>query len=206
MHDVIIIGASGHGTVIADIIIKSGDTLLGFLDDSDILPKDIIGYPLLGKVKDIGWYINEEKIKFIVGIGSNHIRNKIVEANRNANWYTAIHPSAQIAINVTIGFGTVIMANAVINTSATIGNHCIINTGSIVEHDNVLNEYIHISPNAVLGGSVSVGKLTHIGIGAVVKNNITIVDEVVIGAGAVVVKDINEKGKYIGIPARRVNE
>lgn len=31
---VVIIGASGHGKVIADIIIKSGDELIGFLDDN----------------------------------------------------------------------------------------------------------------------------------------------------------------------------
>ena len=32
--NVVIIGAGGHGKVIADIIIKSGDNLLGFLDDN----------------------------------------------------------------------------------------------------------------------------------------------------------------------------
>ena len=34
MKSVIIIGASGHGKVIADIIQKSGDKVYGFLDDN----------------------------------------------------------------------------------------------------------------------------------------------------------------------------
>lgn len=35
MHkNVVIIGAGGHAKVIADIIKKSGDTIVGFLDDN----------------------------------------------------------------------------------------------------------------------------------------------------------------------------
>jgi len=42
-----------------------------------------------------------------------------------------------------------------------------------------------------------------IGIGAIVKNNVSICGDCMIGAGAVVVKDINTKGTYIGVPARK---
>ncbi len=37
-EQVIVIGASGHGKVVADIILRCGDTLLGFLDDNETLP------------------------------------------------------------------------------------------------------------------------------------------------------------------------
>lgn len=205
MYNVIIIGASGHGRVIADIIIKSGDKVGGFLDDSDTLPKEIIGYPLLGKIRDINDYPNNNT-KFIIGIGDNLIRKKISDSFNNISWYTAIHPSAQIALNTEVGEGTAVMANAVINSSSIIGKHCIINTGSIVEHDNVIKDFVHISPSAVLGGTVTVGEFTHIGIGAVVKNNTYIMSGVIIGAGAVVLKDINEKGTYVGVPARNINK
>ena len=107
-------------------------------------------------------------------------------------------------MDVQIDEGSVIMANATINSSVQIGKHCIINTGAIVEHDDFLENYVHISPNAALAGNVKVGKRTHIGIGANVKNNINIVSDVIIGAGAVVIRDIKEKGVYVGIPARRV--
>ena len=42
---VIVIGASGHGKVVADIIRRSGDTLLGFLDDNETLLPEITGIP-----------------------------------------------------------------------------------------------------------------------------------------------------------------
>ena len=91
-----------------------------------------------------------------------------------------------------------------INTSAKIGRQCIINTASIVEHDNQIGDYVHLSPNVTCCGTVTIGELTHIGAGATIKNNINITDECIIGAGAVVVKDIQEKGTYVGVPAQKM--
>ena len=47
------------------------------------------------------------------------------------------------------------------------------------------------------------GEKTWIGIGSVVSNNIDICSDCMIGAGAVVVKNIDESGTYIGVPARK---
>ena len=200
MKKVVIIGASGHAKVIADIVIKSGDELVGFLDDNTELPDMIIGYPYLGIIDNFHAYA--DSCYFIIGIGNNLIRKSISE-RLDVNWYTAIHPSAQIAIDTKIGEGTTVMANATINTSADIGRHCIVNTGAVIEHDNRIGDYVHISPNASLCGTVSVGELTHIGAGVTVKNNTTICDNAVVGAGGVVVKDIFEKGTYVGVPVKR---
>lgn len=203
MKRVVILGAGGHAKVIADIILKSGDELIGFLDDNTALPSQIIGYPYLGKITHYEKYADE--CRFVIGIGSNSIRKKIAESI-NANWYTAIHPSAQIAIDTVIGEGTVVMANVVINTSAVIGKHCIINTGAVIEHDNVIGDYVHISPNVSLCGNVKIGNLTHIGAGAAIKNNISICGDVIVGAGGIVVKDIKDEGIYIGMPVSRMDE
>lgn len=196
----IIIGASGHGKVIADIAIKNGYEIVGFLDDNDAI-QSILGFSVLGKVKEVPLY--QENCEFVIAIGSNAIRKKIAE-KYDVEWATLIHPSAVIGTDVQIDNGSVVMANAVINPSAKVGQHCIVNTGAIVEHDNVLADYVHVSPKAALAGTVHVGEGTHIGIGACVKNNLEIVDGVVVGAGAVVVKDVCEKGVYIGVPARRI--
>lgn len=196
----VIIGASGHGKVIADIALKNGYKIVGFLDDSDSV-KGICGFPVLGSTKIV--YEYKENCEFVIAIGNNEIREKIA-TTYNVKWATLIHPTAVLGINVEIGEGTVIMANAVINSCASIGKHCIINTGSIVEHDNVLDDYVHISPNAALAGTVRIGKKTHIGVNACVKNNIYITKGVIVGAGAAVVKNIKEEGVYVGIPAKRI--
>lgn len=201
-EQVIIIGASGHGKVVADIIQKSGDIVVGFLDDNPDLKENFIDFPVLGKIEKFQDYQN---CKFVIAIGNADIREKIANKLENVMWYTAIHPSAQISdIDISIGEGTVVMANAVINSSAVIGKHCIINSGSVVEHDNYIEDYVHISVGAKVAGTVHVGKKSWIGIGAVVRNNLSICEDCMIGAGAVVVKNIEESGKYIGVPARRL--
>lgn len=203
---VIIIGAGGHAKVIADIVIKNNDILLGFLDDNIEIGTYIIeNYKVLGNIPKCIEYKNDD-IEFIIGIGDNHTREKIADMY-DLKYYTAIHPNAIISIDVKIYEGTTIMAGSCINAGTCIGKHCIINTGAIVEHDNVLEDYVHISPNAVLAGNIKIGKYTHIGVGAIVRNNIIITKDCIIGAGAVVVKDINETGKvYVGLPAHEMEK
>ena len=200
---VVIIGASGHGRVIADIVMKSGDRVLGFLDDDRELPKQIAGIPVLGVVAD---FEKHEDAYFVIGIGSAKIREKIAGfLERRVLWYTAIHPAAILSVlDVEIGEGTVVMANAVINAGAKTGRHCIVNTGAIVEHDCVLEDFVHISPNAALAGTVTVGTRSWVGIGASVRNNLRIAKDCMIGAGSTVVKDIREPGIYVGTPAGRL--
>ena len=142
----VIIGASGHGKVIADIALKTGYEVVGFLDDNETVEENC-GFPVLGKIKDVAKY--KEQCEFVIAIGNNSIREKIAE-QYDIQWATLIHPTAVIGIDVQVGEGTVVMANAVINPCASIGKHCIINTGAIVEHDNDLEEYVHISPKATL--------------------------------------------------------
>lgn len=201
-EQVIVIGASGHGKVAADIVRSSGDTLLGFLDDNALLPPEIAGIPVLGKVAD---YANYPDASFVIGIGSSAVREKIARQLDGVRWYTAIHPSAIIsALDTEIGAGSVVMANAVVNPSAHIGVHCIINTAAVVEHDNHIGSFVHISVGVKLGGTVTVGSHTWVGIGAAISNNISICDHCTIGAGAVVIRDIKESGTYVGIPARKI--
>lgn len=201
-EQVIVIGASGHGKVVADIVRRSGDTLLGFLDDNETLPPEIAGIPVLGKVVDFAKYPDAS---FVVGIGNSAIREKIVRQLDNVRWYTAIHPFTVIsALDTQIGVGSVIMANAVVNPSAHIGAHCIINTASVVEHDNRVGDFTHISVGVKLGGTVSVGAHTWVGIGTTVNNNVSICDHCMISAGAVVICDIKESGTYVGVPARKI--
>lgn len=200
MNRLIIIGAGGHGKVIADIALRNGYKNICFIDDK--AKGDVIGFPIIGTTSEIE-RLNDGNTDFIIGIGDNCTRKAIAETY-HVNWVTLIHPSAQVAFNVEIGHGTVVMANAVINVCAMIGEHCIINTGAIVEHDNVINNYAHISPNVALGGTVRIGSLTHVGIGTTVKNNTNICSNCTIGASSVVVKDIEESGTYIDIPARKI--
>lgn len=204
MRSVVIIGASGHGKVVADIIQASGDKVIGFLDDNPERTDIFAGFSILGIVENYKDYKNEAE--FVIAIGNAAIREKIAGDLDGVRWYTAVHPAAVVSnIGVSIGKGTVVMANAVINSGSTIGRHCIINSGAIVEHDNVLEDFVHVSVGAKLAGTVHIGKSTWIGIGASVSNNLVICAGSMIGAGGVVVKDIDKPGTYIGVPVERAD-
>lgn len=203
---VIIIGAGGHARVIADIIKKSNDEIVGFLDDNaEIQGKTIFdGKIVLGDT-------SEESVKkysdcyFIIGIGSNRVRKIISEKYPNLKWYTAIHPSAIIGSNVEIGEGTVLMAGTVINIGTKIGKHCIVNTCSSLDHDNILEDFVHISPGSHLAGTVKVMEGTWICTGVTIINNISIGKNNIVGAGATVIKDIlEEDSTFVGVPINKI--
>lgn len=201
-EQVIVIGASGHGKVVADIVCRNGDRLLGFLDDNAECLPQVVGIPVLGKLDDYRRFPNAA---FVIAIGNSSIRERIARELDGVRWYTAIDPSAVISqLDTQIGAGSVVMANAVIHPSAHIGTHCIVNTAAVVEHDDRIGDFAHISVGAKLGGTVSVGNHTWVGIGATISNNISICDHCTIGAGAVVIRDIKESGTYVGVPARKI--
>ena len=204
MNKLLIIGASGHGKVAADIALKMNLwKQVGFLDDNEFLVSSM-GIEVVGGSFDAFDLLEEYDI--FVAIGNNQTREALQETLliKGASIATLIHPAAVIGDEVEIGFGSIIMAGAVVNCCTKIGRGCIINTGATVDHDNLLEEYVHVSPGAHLAGAVQVGKGSWLGIGSTVSNNVTITSHCRVGAGAVVVKDITESGTYIGVPARRV--
>lgn len=200
MNNLVIVGASGHGKVIADIAEKVGYTDIVFLDDN---PKvESCGtYKVVGECKSALSYKTSD---FIVAIGNTKVRRKIQSELNEMGLHivSLIHPAAVIAPNVVIGIGTVVMAGAVINPCTEIGQGCIVNTCASVDHDCRIGDYVHVSVGAHVAGTVIIGDNTWVGAGATVINNIKITADCMIGAGAVVVKNIENKGIYKGVPAR----
>lgn len=199
MNRLIIIGASGHGKVVADIAVLNGYKDIVFLDNDPEI-KTCFGYPVLGS----DMMISEIDGDIFVAVGNAETRRKILERERERTVPVLIHPSAILAKDVGIGEGSVIMAGAVINPGARIGKGCIINTSSSVDHDCIVEDYCHISVGSHLAGTVVVGPGTWIGAGATVSNNISICGGCTIGAGAVVIRNIDEPGTYMGVPARKI--
>lgn len=206
MNDsLIIIGASGHGKVVADIAMKMNKWKnISFLDDNLAL-KTIMGIPVIGSSANVVEHTKHSD--FFVAIGNNSTRERIQEGllAQGTSIVSLVHPSAIIGTDVNVGIGTAIMAGVVINSSSKVGKGCIINSNSGLDHDNNIGDYVHISPRTHLAGTVNVGKGSWLGIGSVVSNNINICSGCKIGAGAVVVKDITESGTYVGVPVRRIS-
>ncbi len=203
-ENLIIIGASGHGKVVADIAIHlKCYKNIAFLDDDDSI-KTALGHDVIGPISDVFKY--KENSDVFIAIGNNKRREEIQELLEIQGFSIPIlvHPQSIVGMEVTIGQGTVIMAGVIVNCSTKIGKGCIINTGASLDHDNVIEDYVHISPGAMLAGTVKIGRASWLGIGSIVRNNINITRNCIIGAGAGVFNDINVAGTYVGIPARRI--
>ena len=204
MHrKIMIIGANGHGKVIADIATAMNCYHeIAFLCNFDH-KTECMGYPIAERFSDAEKLIGDTE--FVVAIGEGHMRQKLQEQleEKGAKIATLIHPSAVIGSRVQIGVGTVVMPGTVINAETVIGKGCIINTLSSVDHGCKLGDYVHIAVGAHVCGIVNIGQQTWIGAGATVINGVNVCADCMIGAGAVVVKNIKEAGTYIGVPARR---
>ena len=193
----IIIGASGHGKVVADVAKRTYDEIVFLDNDPEI--KACAGHPVLGP----DTMASELEGDVFVAVGNADDRKNLMERNKDRVYPVLIHPSAVVADGVEIGDGSVVMAGTVINPGARIGRGSIINTCSSVDHDCRIGDYCHISVGAHLSGTVVLGSKTWIGAGATVANNVTISPNVVIGAGGVVIKDIPEPGIYVGVPINK---
>jgi len=188
-------GASGHAKVIIEIL-ELGKKKIGGLIDENSAISSIMEYAVYEKMPD---NFNNESDSFIVSVGGNAIRKKLV-AQLNVPFDTAIHPSVNISKSAKIGEGTVIMGGVSVNADAKIGKHSIINTNCSVDHDCVIGDFVHISPNVALEGDVTVEEGVHIGIGACVIQGIKIGKWATIGAGTVVIKDIPAFAVVVGNP------
>lgn len=193
-----IIGASGHGKVIAEIAEDNQIVIEAFLD-ADINKKKLMGYEIIHQ--------NPPKLaSVIIAIGNNQIRKKIAEENPQFDYLILQHPRSEVSKRAGVGEGTVIMAGVTINADATIGKHCIINTNASVDHDCILADYVHLSPNVALAGNVSIGEASHIGIGACVIQGIKIGANCIVGAGTVVIRDIPDGVTVVGNPGRIIQQ
>lgn len=197
---IILIGAGGHGLVVAEIALLNGYREVYFLDDNINKEYD---YPILGKIESFPKY---NDCDFFVSIGNNHFRKKIIEnlLNENKSLATLIHPSAIISKGCEVGIGTVIMPGAILNCKSKIGQGSIINTASIVEHENEIGNFVHLSPGCHLSGQVKIQDETWLGTGCNVVNNVSICKKCIIGAGSTITDDIDMSGTFVGTPARRI--
>jgi sugar O-acyltransferase (sialic acid O-acetyltransferase NeuD family) len=198
-----ILGASGHGKVVADAASLSGWGLISFFDDAWPQITEISVWKIEGSTSDLLNRLDEFD-GVIIAIGNNSIRfQKFEELEKNtANLVSIIHPSAIVSSLSTISSGCFVGAGAIINPDSSIGKACIINTNAVVEHDCEISDAVHISPSSALAGGVKVGDQSWIGLGSFVKQLVNIGSHVVVGMGSVVIRNVPENCTIVGSPAR----
>jgi len=202
-----ILGASGHGKVVADSAERAGWKEIVFYDDA--WPKCSMNgmWPVIGDTKTLlNNLLNYDGVVIAIGNNSTRLKKHAELLTHGVALVSIVHPGAQISQYVELGVGSVVMAGAVINVDSKLGASCIVNTGATIDHDCTLGDGVHISPGANLAGGVVVGDCSWIGIGANIRQLVKVGHETVVGAGAVVVKDIVGKCTVAGVPAKLLSK
>jgi len=203
MPGVLILGAGGHGKVIADILRCQGAALLGFLDDDPAKwGGTLCGLPVFGSIDSYAAY---GATGLIIGVGDIAVRKSIAQRLGDAAaglWCNAVHPRAIVAETVRMGRGVTVSAGAILNPDVVLGDHVIVNTGATVDHDCSIDAFAHIAPGVHLAGGVQIGQETLVGVGAVVAPWYSVGDGAIVAAGSVVVTDVPGHVAVKGIPAR----
>lgn len=202
--NLILLGGGGHCKSVIEVAESTGYSILGVLDRSEELGKDVLAYKVIGVDNDIPQYVDKAEFMITVGFIKNpavriKLYNKVKEAG--GKLATIVASTAHVSKYATLGEGTVVMHQAFVNAGAQIGNNVILNTFTNIEHDAVVGNQCHISTGTMVNGDCKVGQNVFIGSQSVLANGIEVGDDIIVGAGSVIRKSISQKGMYAGNPA-----
>jgi sugar O-acyltransferase (sialic acid O-acetyltransferase NeuD family) len=197
----LIVGAGGHGRVVADAALCTGLWSEIVASDRDplrtagLLIPGVILMPIAGAAGG--------RVAVHVAVGNAADREKEAMAFAAA-LATVVHPKAAVSGHTQVSAGCFIAAQAVIAPNARLGRCVIVNHGAVIDHDATVGDYSHIGPLSALGGGARIGRRVLVGAGARVLPGVSVADDALVGAGAVVCDDLPEAGTYVGVPARRI--
>lgn len=209
--DYVLWGGTGHGKVLAEIILDQGGRILAFVDNDPQASSPISGAPIFFGITGFHEWLSSvatprKNIGALAAIGGAKGRDRcdLYELFRKSELGapTIIHHQAVVATSARIGENSHLLAGAIVAAGCVVGHASIINTKASVDHESHLGAGVHIAPGATLCGCVHVGDYTMIGAGAVVLPRVKIGSSVIVGAGSVVTRDIPDNVVAYGNPAR----
>ncbi len=210
LPDLVVWGGTGNFKVLCELL-REQYRIIGYFDNNPDIARSYRGIPCLGNWQDFLRWIERPDVAaapphFVVSIGPGYgaVRRQLHEQlkQRGLRPVTAVHRTAFVADNASVGEGSQVYAHATVCVDAQIGRNCLINTRASIDHECVLEDGASVGPGAVLAGLVHVGENADIYTGAVVLPRVRIGAGAIVGAGAVVRSDVAPYTVVVGNPAR----
>jgi sugar O-acyltransferase (sialic acid O-acetyltransferase NeuD family) len=206
LRPLIIIGAGGHATSVANVALSIGYTIKHFVDKNKNGMR-LFGFDIIGDLNELD---NSGDYSFAIAIGDNSVRERVYKEVKGKNmssiscFPTLIHSSATISSFTNIGEGTVIMPNAVVGPNSNVGKFCIINTRASIDHDCHMHDFSSLAPAATTGGTVQIGLRSAVSIGAIIEQGLIIGNDSVVGANSYLNKNLPKNQIAYGTPAKQI--
>lgn len=207
MKKILIIGAGGFGKEVVDLIRDIGGyDIIGFLDDNRDEKASIINHiPVIGTLDDLDQYRNVENVA--IAIANPKVKKRIYEYSRNIGFQypNLIHPTVIMGSDVKMGRGNIVCANSLISTEVLLLDFITINPQCGIGHESKLYSFTTLYWSVNIGGNTSIQGGCELGSKSCVLQGLRISEDVILGACSVAVRDILDKGTYVGVPARKIN-
>lgn len=204
----LIIGAGGHGKVVADCAEQTGRfNQIVFLDNGYPARNKHEHWDIIGTQEQLHGLIGDNDSVF-VAIGNNTARQTICEDVVQAGFrlISLIHPTAVVSDYAKLAEGVLVCANATVNAFTRVGRGSIINTNANVDHDCIIGDYVHIAPGCSIAGTVSIGTGSFIGVGSAIIQNINVGENCTVGAGSTLIRSIGNAVTVVGTPAKPIKQ
>ena len=204
---ILMFGAGGHASVLADILMKQGQPLTAVFSPQSIQRQALIGITHYKDDQDVTLF-NPEDCQVVIGIGPQPYgdsRSKLASnlQSRGYRFATVIADSAEVSTYASVQLGGQVLSGAIINAGARIEQHVVVNTRAVIEHDCKVASFSHIAPGAVLLGGAEIGPHAYIGAGATVLPSVKVGAGAVVGAGALVDRDVESNTVVYGARAKQ---
>ena len=155
-HNLLILGAGGHGRVIREVA-----EAIGQFDKIDFLDDNRECEVARGVCADLKKFAYDYRYAF-AAIGLNPLRMQWLEEMKEQGFTipVLIHPRAYVSPSASIGPGTIVEAQAIVNTRAVVQDGCIIDAGAIVDHDTCIGKGCHINCGTIVKAHCVVADFT----------------------------------------------
>jgi len=202
-------GATGQAIVLRELLAAYGSEIVALFDNDTKVRSPFTNVPLYYGLKGFEEWLNTSAEKAVQGLaaigggrGADRLEVHGVFESRGIPIARAIHKTAFVAGDVSLGKGVQILAHATVCARTSVEDATIVNTAASVDHECVLKKGVHVGPGAVLAGCVTLEEFVFIGSGAVILPRIRVGSRSIVGAGAVVTKDVPQGVVVVGNPAR----
>lgn len=158
----LILGAGGHGAIVAELAQTRGYTRIDFLDDRS--PTAV------GTLSDLS-ALAPRYAAAAVSIGNLPLRRELLDRLESLSvpMPALVHPSATVSPSARIEAGSLVLPGAIVHTNAVVGKGAIISAGAVVDHDAVVGPCSHVDAGAVVASRASVPPLTKVPAGSCVR-------------------------------------